>query len=90
MATVNSSPDWQEVSEQAYFDALEVLPPAFHDHRDFLQGETHDHRVCSVTGTLTAEYAAYVRVGDRCYGSPNLTLGEFRKLDTATVPKKKS
>jgi hypothetical protein len=78
--------DWKVITEAEYFDALEVLPPAYHDHRGFLIGEPHDHRTCTVKGTLCAEYAAYVRIGDVCYGGRNLTVYEYRQLDLATVP----
>ncbi len=76
---------WREVSEADYFDKLEIMPPAHHDHRGFLCGEAYDYRICTVKGTLCAEYPAYVRIGDTFYGGRNLTLNEFRRLDVTTI-----
>lgn len=80
---------WREVSEADYFDALEVLPPALYMPFGFLQGEPNDYRICTARGTHSAEYAAYVRVGDQCYGGRFLTIAEFQST-RLTLPQKKT
>jgi hypothetical protein len=71
---------WKRTSKEKYWDALEVLPPAFQDHRGFLLGEPHDHAVCEVTGTMHPRYDAYIHRADRYYVSIRpLTIHEYRK-----------
>ena len=67
------------MSAEVNFDALEVVPPTYHDHRGVLQGEMHDYRTCSVKGKLCAEYAAYFRTCLRYFGGAYLTIYEFRQ-----------
>ena len=71
---------WKRTSKEKYWDALELLPPAFQDHRGFLLGEPHDHAICEITGTMHPRYDAYVNWGRWYYVSVRpLTVNEYRK-----------
>lgn len=82
--------EWQEISEVDYFDALEVLSPAIHMPYGFLHGESHGYRVCTVSGTLCADYPAFVRLGDTCYGGTFMTINEFRRCNPKAMRKPRS
>ena len=77
--------DWRKVSEPDYFDALEAVQPALYMPFGFLHGEPHDYRICIVSGTHCAEYAAYARVGDIYYGGRFMTVNELRRFDPRTL-----
>lgn len=77
---------WTPCDEQAYTDALEVLPPV--DWRSlnglgdgFLLGEPFDHGLCSVTNELRARYTAYIHYGSGYwYSGLALTRPEWRAV----------
>jgi len=76
-ATQDTPISWEPVTEERYWDMLEVLPPAAMGHGGFLVGEPWDHH--ALTGR--PRYAAY-----RCRGdvyetaSRPMTIKEFREL----------
>jgi hypothetical protein len=71
---------WKSTSRQKYWDALEVLPPAYQDAFGFLLGEPHDHAQCEVTKVVLPRYDAYVEKRKRYYASIRpLTIPEYTK-----------
>jgi hypothetical protein len=75
---------WKRTSRKKYWDALEVLPPAYQDANGFLLGEPQDHDYCEVDKLVMPRYDACVQKGKRYYVSIRpLTLAEYRKY----VPK---
>jgi hypothetical protein len=71
---------WTRTSREKYWEALEVLPPAYQDANGFLLGEPHDHDYCEVQKLVLPRYDAYVQKGKRYYVSIRpLTLAEYRK-----------
>jgi len=75
---------WKRTSRKKYWDALEVLPPAYQDCHGFLLGEAHDHDFCQVNGYVMPRYDAYVQKKGKYYVSIRpLTQAEYREY----VPK---
>jgi hypothetical protein len=69
---------WKQVDEEAYFDALGVVPPAFQSGNGFLMGEPVDHRSCEIHGRIKPTFHAYIQQGDRFLKSASpLTVAEF-------------
>lgn len=67
---------WEPSTEEAYWDALEALPPAAQRNGGFLLGETQDHH--ALTGA--PRFSAYKQVGELFYrASRPMTVAEFRK-----------
>jgi len=67
-------------TEKKYWEALEVLPPAYMDAYGFLLGEPQDHDFCTIDGVVMPRHQAYVQKRKRFYASIRpLTLAEYRK-----------
>ena len=70
---------WKVTSKKKYWEALEVLPPAYQDGRGFLVGESVDHRQCSVTHNVLPTYEAFIQSGTRYYVSVRaVTIPEYK------------
>lgn len=68
---------WSEVTEERYFEMLEVLPPAIMTPLGFLVGEPWDHH--AVTGQ--PRYAAFTAKFGKYYeASRPMTIKEFKSL----------
>lgn len=79
---------WSPSTEEAYWDALEALPPAYRGaHGSFLLGEPYTHRRCSLTADVLPTYHGYAESprGKFLAVAVDLTEPEFRKL-VATCP----
>ena len=75
---------WSEVTEAQYMEALEVVPPAFFDGRNFLLGEPQDHHA----GNGQPRFAAYRNEGGKFLASSRpMTRAEFRAILPAAVSK---
>lgn len=69
--------EWKEVTEERYWEMLEVLPPACQQRGGFLVGEPWDHH--AVSGR--ARYGAYLERGGKFYESLRpVTVSEFKFL----------
>ena len=53
---------WVEVSEERYEEMLGALPPLDWWSKGFLVGEANSHRACRVSGRVTADYQAFVKI----------------------------
>jgi hypothetical protein len=70
---------FKRTTKAKYWEALEVLPPAYQDAKGFLLGEPETHRTCTVTGKMSPTYAAYMQIGDRYYASvSSMTIAEYK------------
>jgi len=66
--------EWNEVTEEQYYEMLNVLPPEIMKGGGFLVGEPSDHHAVSGAG----RFAAYVRKGDKFFASSRpMTRSEF-------------
>lgn len=75
-AVQDTAVTWSEVSEEKYFDMLEVLPPAFQRGGAFLVGEPQDHH--AVTGR--PRFDAFKAVGKKYFtASRPMTVKEFKE-----------
>jgi hypothetical protein len=69
---------WKLTSKKKYWEALEILPPAYQDATGFLIGEPTDHAECTVTKTVLPRYSAYREKNGRYYASVSpMTIPEF-------------
>lgn len=69
-------------TEDAYWQALEALPPALQLGGAFLLGEPYDHRLCCVTGKVYPSWHLHVEHDRDVFlrGSVPITIPEFRAL----------
>lgn len=68
---------FKAVSEERYFEMLEVLPPAVMDGKGFLVGEAVDHR--SETGW--PRFEAFIEYNGKYYQATEpMTAKEYRTL----------
>lgn len=75
-AAQDSAVTWFEVTEDRYYNMLEVLPPAFQRGGAFLVGEPQDHH--AVTGR--PRFDAFKAVGKRYFtASRPMTVKEFKE-----------
>ena len=72
---------WQQITEELYWQWLEVLPPAFHSGGAFMVGEPDDH--CVQTGS--PRYQGCFKKGDKYFAASRpMTIKEFRAAMDAT------
>lgn len=75
-ARQDSAVTWSEVSEEKYFDMLEVLPPAFQRGGAFLVGEPQDHHA----GTGRPRFDAFKMIGKKYFAASRpMTIQEFKE-----------
>ena len=68
---------WQEITEERYEYAFEVLPPAAYSQYGFLLGEPQDHHA----GNGQPRYSAYRHINGRYEESSRpVTIAEFKHL----------
>lgn len=68
---------WSEVSEERYWDMLEVLPPAAMRRGAFLVGEAQDHHA----GTGRPRFSCFKEQDGKHYAlSTPITIDEFRRM----------
>ena len=69
-------------SADAYWRALEALPPSLHQRAAFLMGEPSDHRLCLVTSTVLPAWTLYAEHDRGVFvrGSLPLTIPEATKM----------
>lgn len=73
---------WKEVSEERYWEMLEILPPAVMDGKGFMVGEAWTHRTCSVTKVERASYSAFAEKDGRYYECLDpMSVPEWRSLN---------
>lgn len=65
----------REISEDLYYEMLEVLPPAFMDKKGFQVGEVHDY-----TAEGLPRYASYTHKDGKYYYRGNLTTPQFKSI----------
>ena len=88
---MNNAPErkpvkWSKVTEDKYWEMLEVLPPAVMTGLGFLVGEPLTHGACPVTGKFGALYEAFAKVGKDYYvASEAMTVGGFKTLTPKSV-----
>jgi hypothetical protein len=69
-----------------YWDFLEILPPAWQDHRGFLVGEPMNHRICKASGTMKPVYLAFIHRGGYYWESKEpMSVLEFRAVDVSVL-----
>ena len=78
---------WKEVTEERYYEMLDLLPPAIFLYYGFLVGEPWTERQCSRRTHLTLPaFQPFVFRDGRYYeGDAPLTVPEFKFLDLSTV-----
>lgn len=77
---------WKNVSEDRYYEMLEVLPPAVMTGNGFMVGEPWTHRTCTVTNKMQPTFQAFVEIRGKHYEAQSpMTIPEFRKLKMADV-----
>lgn len=75
-AAQDTAVTWSEVSEEKYFDMLEVLPPAFQRGGAFLVGEPQDHH--AVTGR--PRFDAFKMIDKKYFAASRpMTVKEFKE-----------
>ncbi len=75
--------EWKEVTEERYWEMLEILPPACQKQRGFLVGEPWDHH--AVSGR--PRYGAYLERGGKFYESLRpVTITEFEDIYSTPQP----
>ena len=79
---------WKRTTRAKYWQALEVLPPAYMSGGNFLLGEPQDHGKCDVTGHILPRYEGYIQKGKSYFVSKRaLTLPEFKKYASEFMAK---
>jgi hypothetical protein len=78
---------FKRVTQERYYEMLEVLPPAKMTGFGFLVGEAWTHRPCAVTGRMLPAFAAFAEwPRDRFFESEGpMTIPEFAALDPGTL-----
>lgn len=76
---------WKQVDSDRYEEMLGCLPPRTMTGLGFLMGEPSSHRLCTVSGHVLPDWAAFVQHRGQYYEGPSLTLPEWRALELESV-----
>lgn len=78
---------WKPTTKEAYWEMLEILPPAVMTGYGFLVGEPFIHRVCKVTNKFAPAFEAFLELNNKYFvAAEPMTVGEFKTLKPADMP----